>query len=132
MEKYITKISEADFRKLGIKGYRHTYKDGRSYFEETDITKEFPEVVGDEHIIVAIHNDPNEDQIQYLMQEANMDREDALDFALYKECYTVPGEGYQTFMIGKTKDTLKSTRDYFENDDIKINKRVTKAVYEII
>ena len=131
MEKFVTKISKEDFIKLGIKGYRHTYRDGRSFFEEVAILEELPTLGKDEHIVIAIHNDPDENQVEYLMKEGNMEREDAMDFALYKECYTVPGEGYQTFIIKKTKDGLKSTRDYFENDDMKINKRVTKNVYEL-
>ena len=130
-EKYVTKISKEDFIKLGIKGYRHTYRDGRSFFEEVAILEELPTCGKDEHIVIAIHREPNEIQIQYLMEEGNMDREDAMDFALHNECYTVPGKGYQTFIIYVTSEALKSTRDYFQNKNVKINKRVTKNVYEI-
>lgn len=135
MEKFVTKISWDDFQKLNLVGYRHVYENGHSCFVAVDLNnevrKQFPMVMGAEYIVVAIHREPNEAIVEYLMKEGNMSAEDAMDMALYNECYTVPGMGFQTFMIKKVQNSLKSTRDYFENEEIKVNKRVSKAVYEI-
>ena len=135
MEKFVTKISWDDFQKLDLVGYRHVYENGHSYFVAVDLNnevrKQFPMALGSEYIVVAIHKEPNEAIVDYLMKEGNMSAEDAMDIALYNECYTVPGLGFQTFIIKKVQNSLKSTRDYFENEEIKVNKRISKAVYEI-
>ena len=133
MDKYVTHISLDDFRKLGLKGWRHILENGQSCFVDVDLAEEIKKRYNSNFnlIIVAIHEEPSRDQIEYLKEEANMTEADAFDFSLYNNCYTVPGEGYQTYKIALSNSHLKSTRDYFENEDVKINKRVTKSVYEI-
>ena len=133
MEKYVTHISLEDFKKLNLIGWRHILENGRSCFVDVDLFKAVEKRYDGSKglIIVAIHEEPSRDTIEYLKEEANMTEADAFDFSLYNNCYTVPGEGYQTYKIAFSKNHLKSTRDYFENEDVKINKRVTKSVYEI-
>ena len=133
MEKYVTHISLADFKKLKLVGWRHVYKNGTSYFESVDLSSLVEEIAAEAKatLVVAIHEEPKRETVEYLKEEGNMCEEDAYDLALYNECYTIPGEGYQTYRIEEVEGHLKSTRDYWEDGKVKINKRVTKNVYEI-
>ena len=157
MEKFITEISESDFRKLNLIGYRNTRVDAdeKSYKMEMmpielnkilDQSIEFCKEEGFTTVAIALHTEPTEEDIEKEMKfftfdkehgRRNFTREEAFKLALFSCSYLDKFmnrlSGHQTFQIGCGITHLYSTRDYWEirDDYWRVKKSETKAIYLI-
>lgn len=157
MEKFITEISESDFRKLNLIGYRNTRVDvdEKSYKMEMmpielnkilDQNLDFCKEEGFNTVAIALHTDPTEESVQTYMKLFTFDKEhgkrnytyeEAKGLALfdfsYLDKFMNRFSGHQTFQIGCGITHLYSTRDYWEirDDYWRVKKSETKAIYLI-
>ena len=157
MKKFITEISESDFRKLNFIGYRNTRVDvdEKSYkmemmpIELNKILDQYLYICEEEKIttvVVALHTDPTAEAIQCYMKlftsdgnggRRNYTYEEAKGLALfdfsYLDKFMNRYSGNQTFQIGCGITHLYSTRDYWEirDDYWRVKKSETKAIYLI-
>ena len=157
MEKFITEISESDFRKLNLIGYRNTRVDvDEKSFKMEMMPIELNKILdqyldfcieeGFNTIAIALHTDPTEEAIQCYMKLFTFDKEHGkrnytyeeaeglalFDFS-YLDKFMNRFSGNQTFQIGCGITHLYSTRDYWEirDDYWRVKKSETKAIYLI-
>lgn len=133
---FITEISEEDFEKLGLKGYRQVKVEDKNtdsvHYEwrEIDLNEQL------EQEIICLMISGTEESLEFLkcpvtLAIHNGNRPKPNDFYLdkYMDMFTGP----VTYEFGVGIKHLYSTRDYFEckEDYWRVLKRETKAIYRI-
>lgn len=151
---FVTEISEEDFRKLNLIGYRNAKvecEDNSYKFVMKPISlnklldkelKEANEPINE--IVFAIHIEPTEEFIKESMKLFTSDGnggcrnytyEEAKEYALYEFSYLDKFmnrfTGMQTFQYGVNLGHIYTNRDYFysKEDYWRVRKADTKAVY---
>lgn len=149
---FVTEISLEDFKRLNLIGYKNTRVDIDEHShrndmlpyklnEEIDKELEFCKKEGYTTIVVAIHNEPTEDQIQHEMELYNTyhgemrknTKEEAFSLALFSASYILRFTGFQTYSLSCGVEHVYSNRDYWydRNGEWQVKKKETKAIYLI-
>lgn len=161
MNKFITEISEEDFKKLQLQGYDNKKVEAQDYFtfdfikcELNDKLEEYKHYLTDLIqegeklpwvIALCIHTEPTEEAINYYLSTFKnvatgepLVREEAFKLALYDFSYFdkwMDRCGHTTYEFGVGINHLYSTRDKWVAKDwidyFEVRKRDTKAVYII-
>ena len=157
IKRIITEISEEDFRKLDLKGYRSCRKetenknvyyaleevslndildDNLNYILESGYEYELEDLT--KPVTIAIHEPyTEEDLLEAHETFPRLTEEECKDLCLKTHCYMDKYmnrfTGPESFEIGFGIDHLYSTRDFYESreDYWRVSKRETKVIYRI-
>ena len=151
---FITEISEEDFRKLDLIGYRntrvncdeHSYRMIMAPVRLNEILDKELELSEEpvENVVFAIHIEPTEEAIRENMKlftfdgkggRRNYTYEEAKEFSFFEFSYLDKFmnrfSGNQTFQFGTNMPHIYSNRDYYyiKDDYWRVKKSETKAIY---
>lgn len=133
--KFITEISEEDFRKLNLVGYKHVFLEEPGVCKQLKWIKEDLNAVLDENIAYMLAQG-YEHNLEYLQEpvtlaihQENGPKPKDYYFDKFMNRYSEPA----TYEIAFGLRHIYSTRDYFEakEDYWRVLKRETKAIYRI-
>ena len=150
---FVTEISETDFRKLNLIGFKRERIDHENWCSMEFIEKKINDVLDEQKqyckeqgwttIVIALHVKPSEEKIQeaikanYPVVEHSENKYSAArsvvltDYSYYDKWLNKTGA--TTYQIGCGIEHLYSTRDYWciKDDYWQVKKKETEAVYLI-